>query len=526
MHLFNFLNYNSTRKLQKLAKNPYDLISSKDLVKRIKEYKIETEDLVYSYALERIDDTVLSTLEELSQESQLVQKMHMMQKGSVLNYIENYPSDNRKVLHTAMRGWLDPSSFYPEIKDELEKARKENERLESFIEKITEKKSFTTLIQIGIGGSSLGPKSLYRALEKYKLPQRNVYFISNVDPDNAAAVLSKINPKETLVVIVSKSGTTLETLTNEIIVKDVFLKSGCLPKDHFIMVTNEKSSADRPENYLEIFYIWDYVGGRFSSTSMVGGIMLSFSFGYKVFKEILRGANAMDKNALNSNFHENVPLVLAMIGIWNRNFLKYSTVAVLPYAECLRDFVAHLQQCDMESNGKHIDKQGNTVKFSTGPIIWGEPGTNSQHSFYQLLHQGTDIVPVEFIGFKRSQYDFDLSVEGTTSQEKLLANLFAQSIALAKGLSNENPNKSFEGNRPSGCLLYNQLTPYTIGSLLSLYEHKIVFQGFCWNINSFDQEGVQLGKDLSNLLLDIYKKEKHLEDFPEGSSFLGLLDNL
>lgn len=259
---------------------------------------------------------------------------------------------------------------------------------------------------------------------------------------------------------------------------------------------------------------------------MVGGVVLSFAFGYNIFKEILRGANDMDKHVLNFDFRSNVPLMLAMIGIWNRNFLNYPTVAVLPYAECLRDFIAHLQQCDMESNGKHIDKKGNFVTFSTGPIIWGEPGTNSQHSFYQLLHQGTDIIPIEFIGFKNNQYNVDLSIQGTTSQEKLLSNLFAQAIALAKGLHNDNPNKKFEGNKPSCCLLYNQLNPYTIGSLLSLYEHKIVFQGFCWGINSFDQEGVQLGKDLSNLLLEIYKNEKSFKDFPEGYSFIRLLDYL
>ncbi len=522
----NFLNYKSTRKLLELAKNPYNLALSENLVRRIEEYKIETDILIYSYALEKVDDKVLDALEDLARESCLVDKMIGMQKGQVVNYIENYVSDNRKVLHTAMRGWIDSSSYYFEIKEELEKARKENERLENFINEITNTNRFTNLIQIGIGGSSLGPKSLYMALEKYKIPERNIYFISNVDPDNVASVLSKVDPKETLVVVVSKSGNTLETLTNEIFVENVFLNSGCLTKDHFIMVTGENSSVNNPEKYLEIFYIWDYVGGRFSSTSMVGGVVLSFAFGYNIFKEILQGANDMDKHVLNSDFRSNVPLMLAMIGIWNRNFLNYPTVAVLPYAECLGDFIAHLQQCDMESNGKHIDKKGNFVTFSTGPVIWGEPGTNSQHSFYQLLHQGTDIIPIEFIGFKNNQYNFDLSIQGTTSQEKLLSNLFAQAIALAKGLYNDNPNKRFEGNRPSCCLLYNQLNPYTLGSLLSLYEHKIVFQGFCWGINSFDQEGVQLGKDLSNLLLEIYKNEKSFKDFPEGYSFIRLLDYL
>ena len=389
--------------------------------------------------------------------------------------------------------------------------------------------TYTDLIQIGIGGSDLGPRALYVALQAFQKQGRQVHFISNVDPDDTAAVLKHIDPKKTLVVVVSKSGTTLETLTNEELVRAYFAKSGCKPEEHFIAVTGEKSPMDNPEKYLASFYMWDYIGGRYSATSMVGGVMLAFALGIDQFMNILKGAHEMDKMALNPDMYQNLPLLSAMLGIWNRNFLHYPTVAVLPYSQALLRFPAHLQQCHMESNGKRIDKMGNPVDFETGPIIWGEPGTNGQHSFYQLIHQGTNVVPIEFIGFKESQYQEDKQVQGTNSQEKLLANLLAQSIALAKGQKNENPNKVFPGNRPNRILLAKRLDPFTLGSLLAYYEHTIAFQGFCWNINSFDQEGVQLGKVLALKILDIFtarRQKKKAEKFTEAEAMLRHLDQL
>jgi glucose-6-phosphate isomerase len=249
--------------------------------------------------------------------------------------------------------------------------------------------------------------------------------------------------------------------------------------------------------------MFDYIGGRYSVSSMVGGVMLSFAMGIDNFRDFLHGANLMDQAAEEEEIRKNIPLLLALLGIWNRNFLNCDTLAILPYSQALIRFVAHLQQCDMESNGKSINRQGQPLDYQTGPIIWGEPGTNGQHAFYQSLHQGTTIVPVEFIGFRQSQYDADMVQDGTSSQEKLAANLLAQSLAMAGGKKDANPNRSFAGNRPSSLLIADQLTPETMGQLLAIYENKIAFQGFIWNINSFDQEGVQLGKVLANRLLDL-----------------------
>jgi glucose-6-phosphate isomerase len=286
---------------------------------------------------------------------------------------------------------------------------------------------------------------------------------------------------------------------------------------------------DSKERYLECFYLWDYVGGRYSGTSMVGGLLLGFTAGCEAFLECCRGAHEMDKVALKSDIAQNLPLLGALIGIWNRNFLQYPTVAVIPYSRMLKRFPAHLQQCDMESNGKQIERKGSFVDFKTGPIVWGEPGTNAQHSFFQLLHQGTDVVPLEIIGFVEPQGGKDFEYKGTTSQEKLLANLFAQAIALAKGQKNENPNKFFPGNRPSAILMAKKLTPFSIGALLAYYEHKIAFQGFIWGINSFDQEGVQLGKKLADKVLGIFaarKAKEHVESFPLGEALLAFLHEI
>jgi len=258
---------------------------------------------------------------------------------------------------------------------------------------------------------------------------------------------------------------------------------------------------DDPSRYLATFHMFDYIGGRYSATSMVGMVTLGFLLGYDASVELLSGAHAMDVAAEERNMRRNMPLLMAMTGIWNRNFLDMPTLAILPYSQALLRFPAHLQQCDMESNGKSVTRQGEFVRWQTGPVVWGEPGTNGQHAFYQLLHQGTEIVPAEFIGFRRCQYGSDFIVKGTTSQQKLVANMLAQSLALAQGRTNDNPNKHFPGNRPSSILLADRLTPYSMGVLLALYEHRIVFQGLCWNINSFDQEGVQLGKALAERLL-------------------------
>lgn len=522
-----FSEFPSAKKLRTLAATPVDLTQENVLTPaRISKMVAQADGFKLLYATERVNDEVLATLGSLAQEARVIEKMQAMQSGEVINKIEGFPSENRMVLHTAMRDFFDKPQTKAAAKKATELAKEEVDKLKKFLEKIADNQ-FTDLVQIGIGGSDLGPRALYLALQAYKHPGRRVHFISNVDPDDAAQVLRGLNLKKTLVVVVSKSGSTLETLTNEELVRAQFVKEHLDPNEHFIAVTGKGSPMDDPKRYLASFYIWDYIGGRYSATSMVGGVMLAFGLGFDNYMELLKGAHAMDQIALNPDYRSNLPLLSALLGIWNRNFLHYPTVAIIPYSQALVRFTAHLQQCDMESNGKHIDHYGRPVDFETGPIIWGEPGTNGQHSFYQLIHQGTDTIPLEFIGFLENQYKQDLKIQGTTSQEKLLSNLLAQSLALAMGQKNSNPNKQFSGNRPSRILLAKRLDPYTMGALLSYYENKVVFQGFIWDINSFDQEGVQLGKVLAGKILNQFAakadKQKR-EEFPLGEALLRQLD--
>jgi glucose-6-phosphate isomerase len=329
----------------------------------------------------------------------------------------------------------------------------------------------------------------------------NAQFISNVDPDDAAAVLRNVDVAHSLFIVVSKSGTTLETLTNEAFVKDALVKAGLNPSRHMLAVTSETSPLAKSDDYLAAFFMDDYIGGRYSSTSGVGGVVLSLAFGNKVFADFLEGAAEADITAKNEELLQNPAMLDAMIGVYERNVLGYGATAVLPYSQALSRFPAHLQQADMESNGKSVNRYGEPVDYVTGPIIYGEPGTNGQHSFYQLLHQGTDIVPLQFVGFKNSQMGTDVVIEGSTSQQKLCANVVAQIVAFACGKDDANLNKKFEGGRPSSIIIGEQLNPKSMGALLSHYENKIMFQGFVWNLNSFDQEGVQLGKVLAKKVL-------------------------
>ncbi|MBI3508408.1 MAG: glucose-6-phosphate isomerase [Chlamydiia bacterium] len=514
-----FLESTAAKKLQALSQHPVDL--TQELTpERIRSFQLEAQlqglGFTLYYAMERVTTDVLAALFALAKEMRALEKMQAMQAGEVLNKIEGYPSENRAVLHTAMRDQFDAKQTAKPAQDAAQMAAKELAKLEVFLKQMEGR--YTDIIQIGIGGSDLGPRALYIAMEAFRKPQCRAHFISNVDPDDANQVLASVDLKKTLVVVVSKSGSTLETLTNEAFVRSKMESLGLNPKEHFIAVTGEKSPMDNPSRYKASFYMWDFVGGRYSATSMVGAVMLGFSLGFEKLRAILHGAHDMDVHARSQEPAYNLPLLSALLGIWNRNFLRLPTLAIIPYSQALLRFPAHLQQLDMESNGKWIDKTGKACPFSTGPVIWGEPGTNGQHSFYQLIHQGTDPVPLEFIGFRKCQRGHDLVIEGSNSQQKLLANLFAQSIALAIGQQNENPNRFFPGNRPNRILLADQLTPYTLGALLSYYEHKVTFQGFIWNINSFDQEGVQLGKLLANKMLDLYKGTG--ASFPLGEAFL------
>jgi len=462
--------------------------------------------LKYSWAAKAVNDEAVSLLQELANEQELIAKYRALLNGEMMN-----TGEKRKVLHHLSRGELG-NPVIEDGKNIGDFYRRELARLGDFADAVHKGKykgskgdSFTTVIQIGIGGSDLGPRALYLALENWAQTagkkRLSAKFISNVDPDDASQVIASCSLEKSLFILVSKSGTTQETLANELFVKDKLLKAGLDPSKHMIAVTSETSPLARNSAYLDSFYIDDYIGGRYSSSSAVGGCVLSLAFGPEVFKEFLSGACEADVLALKENITENAALLDALIGVWERNFLNYPYTAVLPYSQALSRFPAHLQQMDMESNGKRVSRNGEKVDYHTGPVIFGEPGTNGQHSFYQLLHQGTGIVPLQFIGFTESQRNDDVTVDGSVSQTKLAANLAAQIVAFAKGQDSEDKNREFPGGRPSSLIYGKNLTPAALGSLLAHFENKVMFQGFVWNVNSFDQEGVQLGKILTKKVL-------------------------
>ena len=487
--------------------NLAEVMSGENGADRVKNYAVPmAAGLSYNYAAKQVDDDVLAALAELAREAQLTEKYKELYNGAVIN-----TGEKRLVLHQLTRGQLgdavvadgvDKRAFYVEQQNKI--ADFANKVHAGEITNAAGEK-FTTVVQIGIGGSDLGPRAMYLALENWAkkngLFKMEAKFISNVDPDDAAAVLNSIDVAHSIFVLVSKSGTTLETLTNESFVKDALAKAGLDASKHMIAVTSETSPLAKSDDYLAAFFMDDYIGGRYSSTSAVGGAVLSLAFGPEVFAQFLEGAAEEDKLSMNEDILQNPEMLDALIGVYERNVLGYPATAVLPYSQALSRFPAHLQQADMESNGKSVNRFGEPVSYPTGPVIFGEPGTNGQHSFYQLLHQGTDIVPLQFIGFKNSQIGTDVLIQDSTSQQKLCANVVAQIVAFACGKADENRNKNFEGGRPSSIIVGDQLDPKALGALLAHFENKIMFQGFVWNVNSFDQEGVQLGKVLAKRVL-------------------------
>ena len=505
-------------KVQKV--NLVEAMSGQNGADRVKKYSVPmAEGLTYNYAAKQVDDQVIDALEKLAAEAELSDKFAELYNGAVIN-----TGENRLVLHHLTRGQLgdtvtadgvDKRAFYVE----------QQQRIADFANKVHSGEitnavgeKFTTVVQIGIGGSDLGPRAMYLALEnwakKNKTFKMEAKFISNVDPDDAAAVLASVDVAHSIFVLVSKSGTTLETLTNESFVKDALAKAGLDASRHMIAVTSETSPLAKSDDYLAAFFMDDYIGGRYSSTSAVGGAVLSLAFGPEVFAAFLDGAAAEDKLSANANVRENPAMLDALIGVYERNILGYPATAVLPYSQALSRFPAHLQQADMESNGKSVNRFGEPVDYVTGPVLFGEPGTNGQHSFYQLLHQGTDIVPLQFIGFKNSQIGTDVVIQDSTSQQKLCANVAAQIVAFACGKADDNRNKNFEGGRPSSIIIGDQLNPQALGALLAHFENKIMFQGFLWNVNSFDQEGVQLGKVLAKRVL-AHETDGALKEFSD-----------
>ncbi len=462
--------------------------------------------LEFNYAARQVDEEVLNMLGALAEESDLAGKFRELYNGAMIN-----TGEKRLVLHHLTRGQLGD----PVVRDGVDKREfyaGEQAKIADFASQVHSGKitnaqgeKFTTVVQIGIGGSDLGPRAMYLALENWARANGTLLmdarFISNVDPDDALSVLNTIDVAHSIFILVSKSGTTLETLTNEAFVKNALTEAGLDPSKHMIAVTSETSPLASSSDYLAAFFMDDYIGGRYSSTSAVGGAVLSLAFGSDVFDRFLAGAADADRNAALTDPMKNAAMLDALIGVYERNILGYETTAVLPYSQALSRFPAHLQQADMESNGKSVNRFGEPVNYKTGPVLFGEPGTNGQHSFYQLLHQGKDIVPLQFIGFRENQAGTDVEIQGSTSQKKLGANVAAQIIAFACGKDDEDPNKNFDGGRPSSIITGDNLTPETLGALLAHFENKIMFQGFLWNLNSFDQEGVQLGKVLAKRVL-------------------------
>ena len=485
-----------------------EVMAGESGAERVRKYVVPMAGgLSYHYAAKKVDDVILEQLAALAKEAQLCEKYEELYNGAVINLTEN-----RHVLHHLCRGQLGKQVMADGV-DKREFYKGEQDKIAAFANKvhageITNEKGekFNTVVQIGIGGSDLGPRAIYLALENWAATHNTLKmeakFISNVDPDDPVGVLRGVDVEHALFIVVSKSGTTLETLTNESFVKDALEKAGLDVSKHMLAVTSETSPMAKNSGYLAAFFMDDYIGGRYSTASAVGGAVLSLAFGPEVFASFLDGMAAEDKLSAGDDPMKNPAMLDALISVYERNVLGYPVTALLPYSQALSRFPAHLQQASMESNGKSVNRFGESMNYVTGEVIFGEPGTNGQHSFYQLLHQGTDIIPLQFIGFRKSQNEKDVEVKGSTSQTKLNANVAAQMVAFACGKTDENPAKCFAGDRPSSIIIGDQLTPEACGALLAHYENKFMYQGFLWNVNSFDQEGVQLGKVLANRVLD------------------------
>lgn len=491
--------------------------------RRFEEFSVKRDNYLFDYSKNLINSTTMEYLLRLAEETKVKEAINLMFSGEKINETEN-----KAVLHTALRDFSDKPIFVngedvkPKIKRVLSQMRLFSEKVISGEYRGFSGEKITDVVNIGIGGSDLGPVMVCSALKHYKT-RLNTHFISNVDGNHLAEVLKNLNPETTLFIVASKTFTTQETITNAFSAKKWFLQKATEEDvaKHFVALSTNidavKSFGIAEEN---IFEFWDWVGGRYSLWSAIG-LSIVLSIGYDNFEKLLKGANETDVHFQTAEFSQNIPILMALLGIWYRNFAGASSYAVLPYSQYLERFPAYLQQTDMESNGKFVDRNGDFVNYEAGTIIWGEAGTNGQHSFYQLLHQGTELIPADFIAFVRS-----CNVVAD-HQEKLLANFFAQTEALAFGKNEDEVYaelkhtgntddeiykiliyKIFQGNSPTNSLLIDELTPYSLGQLIALYEHKIFVQGVIWNVYSFDQFGVELGKVLANKILP----ELHSDD--------------
>ena len=495
---------------------------------RASKFSIAWEDFYLDYSKNRITADTRDLLLELAEECDLNSAIKSYFEGDAINATEN-----RAVLHTALRASadakieLDGENVVPEVQEVKEKIRKFSEKIISGEKKGYTGKAFTDVVNIGIGGSDLGPVMVTESLTYYH-NHLKVHYVSNVDGDHVHETLKKLNPETTLFLVVSKTFTTQETLSNATTIRNWFRKSA--PQEavaeHFAAVSSNLKNVEEFGIAIDnVFPMWDWVGGRFSLWSAVG-LSISLAVGYNNFEALLKGAQKMDEHFKSSEFKENIPVQLALLSIWYNNFYKAESEAVIPYTQYLQKLPSYLQQAIMESNGKSVDRNGKKVDYQTGTLIWGEPGTNSQHAFFQLIHHGTKLIPADFIGFKESLH------KDKDHHNKLMANFFAQTEALlqgktkvevrkeleTKGLSDDAierllPFKEFDGNKPTNTLLINKLTPESLGKLIAMYEHKIFVQGVIWNIYSYDQWGVELGKQLaSNILAEIENKSVNNHD--------------
>ena len=492
---------------------------------RFSDFSIQLNDILLDFSKNRINSDTFRLLLNLAKETNVRSAIDAMFSGEIINTTEK-----RSVLHIALRNrsntpiYVDNNDVMPQINEVLQKMKQFTDRVRSGKWKGYSGKSITDVVNIGIGGSDLGPLMVTEALKPYG-GDLNVHFVSNVDGTHIAETLKCINPETTLFVIASKTFTTQETLTNAYSAKDWFLQSGANEDDvakHFIAIsTNANGVEIFGIDTQNMFEFWDWVGGRYSLWSSIG-LSIALYIGFEKFEELLSGAHEMDIHFKTAPFEENIPVILGLLGIWYNNFFGAESHCILPYDQYMHRFAAYFQQGDMESNGKYINKNGEKVNYSTGPIVWGEPGTNGQHAFYQLIHQGTKLIPCDFIAPVNTQNPIG------DHHAKLLSNFFAQTEALMKGKTREQakkelesedlsdleleallPHKIFEGNKPSNSIFVKKLTPRVLGSLIAMYEHKIYTQSVIWNVNAFDQWGVELGKQLAKVILpELSNKDK------------------
>ena len=518
------------KELQKVSM--HEMFQSDPL--RTEKFSLKWNDFLLDYSKNIINQETITLLLELANEVGLKNAIKDYFEGAIINQTEN-----RAVLHTALRAkesaiiYVDGKNVVPEIYDVKNKIKAFTNEVTSGKRTGFTGKTFTDVVNIGIGGSDLGPVMAVEALQFYK-NHLNVHFVSNVDGDHVNEIIKKLNPETTLFVIVSKTFTTQETLTNSETIRKWFLRSAKQEDvaKHFVAVsTNIVKVTEFGINPDNIFPMWDWVGGRFSLWSAVG-LTISLTVGFENFDELLSGANEMDEHFKTVDFDQNVPVILALLSVWYNNFFGAESEALIAYTQYLQKLAPYLQQGTMESNGKSVGRDGKLINYQTGTIIWGEPGTNSQHAFFQLIHQGTKLIPTDFIGYVKPLYgDKD-------HHDKLMSNFFAQTEALMQGKSKEQvqsefdkqglsddkakfllPYKVFTGNKPTNTILIQKLTPKTLGSLIALYEHKIFVQGIIWNIFSFDQWGVELGKQLANSILEEINTKK-VKNHDSSTAFL------